>query len=204
MSTPIWRPSIRRHFSEDFEDRLDSESDAPPGEVAWIINIPEELENGEDVSPDYFLLSGIQAEEKGDARFEDLNFRKAAQRGSWLAMQRLAESRYHLGFFDESMRWNQRLLACLLENSPEEHFPTFAQLEDMTIEDTIKETRDNIEFLEAEGINVKANTPNDLGKNKSYMFTQLTYCLKCGTLKFARSLVAQCDDSVHAVFANFG
>jgi hypothetical protein len=102
------------------------------------------------------------------------------------------------------MRWNQRLLACLLENSPEEHFPTFAQLDDMTIEDTIAETKGNIEFLATEGTNVEANTPRDLGKNKSYLFTQFTYCLKCGTLKFARSPIAQCDDSVHAKFSSFG
>ena len=199
-----WIPGIRKHYSEDFENRLDFENDALPGEVAWVVNIPENLENGEDVSPDYFLLSGIEAEEKGNARFEDFNYRKAAQRGSWIAMQRLAESRYHLGFLDESMRWNQRLLACLLGNSPEEHFPAFENLEDITLEDTIAETRSNITFLAAEGINLEANTPEDLGKNRSYTFTQFTYCLKCGTLTFAHSPVAQCDDSVHAKFSFFG
>jgi hypothetical protein len=103
------------------------------------------------------------------------------------------------------MRWNYRLLDALLDSAsdlsalnPEPSPEDWRQ----DVESAIK----NIAYLRAKGIGIGdgrfSNNPKDLGKVRQY--PDFTYCLKCGSMKYAFAPVAQCDDSVHASFRSFG
>jgi hypothetical protein len=200
VSTPIWKPSIRENFSHDFEERIDQET--ADDENAWVWIVPEPLENGEDMSSNWFHQMASESEAKGDECFQDFWLRKAAQRGSWLAMQELGELRYKLGHLEESLRWNFRVLYVLLDDAANITGPEHWEGWQQEIEDTIR----NIAFLSGEGIGIGEgiwrNNPRDLGDRRDY--PGFLYCLKCGSLKYASSAVSECNDSVHAVFANFG
>ena len=195
-----WNPQIRPSYQFDFEDWVDKET---VGDNAWVFFVPEALENGEDMSPDWFLQQSDVSFNDGNEMLEDFWARKAAQRGSWLAMENLATLRYELGHLDECMRWNQRLIACLNDSaaSPDQLVPPLGQ-------DELREKLDaaigNVEWLESEGIDSKVNNPRDLGINRNYIGQQFTYCLKCGKWKSATALLDQCDDSVHVVASHFG
>lgn len=81
-----WVPQIRATYQVDFEDRIDKETS---GDEAWVYMIPEPLENGEDLSPLWFLLQAEDASEEEDKRFEDFWLRKAAQRGTVIEQRSL-------------------------------------------------------------------------------------------------------------------
>jgi hypothetical protein len=200
MSIPIWTPSIREIFSHDFEERVNQET--AEDENAWLWMVPEPLENGEDMSFAWFHLMANKSETEGNLCFQDFWLRKAAQRGSMLAMQELAGLRYHLGHLEESLRWNYRRLYALLGDAA---VITEADYWEGWQED-VETTVNNIAFLSGEGIaigeGVWRNNPRDLGDRRDYR--DFLYCLKCGSLKYAFAPIAQCDDSVHASFANFG
>ncbi len=200
MSIPLWKPSVREIFSHDFEERVEQET-AEDTENAWVWIIPEPLENGADLSYSWFHQNADESEAKGDACFQDFWLRKAAQRGSMIAMQKLAELRYHLGHQEESLRWNFRLLYALLDDAANitesDHWEGWQEEVDSTVR--------NIAFLSGEGIGIGEgvfrNNPRDLGSQRDY--PDFLYCLKCGSLKYAFAPIDQCDDSVHAAFRSF-
>lgn len=198
--TPAWNPIVREGFELDFEDWLTREID-----TAYIIMIPDALQNGDDTSAFWFLQQAENANLEDDKCLEDFWLRKAAQRGSWVAMQYLADYRYELGHLNEAMRWNFRLTDALLDNA--------SNLSGLNPKPTPEEWRtdletaiENIAFLSSEGIavgdGVSTNNPKDLGKKRHY--PSLTYCLKCGSLKYESAAIDQCDGSVHVSLRNFG
>jgi hypothetical protein len=195
-----WVPRIRPTYQVDFEDWIDLET---VGDEAWVYIIPSPLENGEDLSALWFIRQAIDSSQAGDKRFEDFWFRKAAQRGSWYAMQQLGTLRYELGHLDESMRWNQRLISWLMDfaSMPD-------QLETPLDSKAFREVLDgaigNVSFLSSEGVDATRNNPKDLGASRDYTGQQFTYCLKCGKWKIASAPLNQCDDSVHMTTRNFG
>jgi hypothetical protein len=195
-----WVPQIRATYQVDFEDWIDKETS---GDEAWVYMIPEPLENGEDLSPLWFLLQAKDASEEEDKRFEDFWLRKAAQRGSWFAMQELASLRYEHGHLEECMRWNQRLVACLIDAAT-----SLDQLIPPIDSDDYREILDgaigNMAWLASEGVDTERNNPRDLGPSRNYSGQQFTYCLKCGAWKIATAPLDQCDDSVHMTTRSFG
>lgn len=198
--TDTWVPKIRPTYQVDFEDWIDLETE---GDEAWVYVIPTPLENGEDSSPLWFIRQALDASKEGDKRFEDFWFRKAAQRGSWYAMQELGTLRYELGHLDECMRWNQRLISWLND---------FATAPDQLVtpldRDDFREILDgaigNVAWLASQGVDASKNNPKDLGASRDYTGQQFTYCLKCGKWKIASAPLNQCDDSVHMTTRNFG
>lgn len=195
-----WIAKVRPKYQLDFEDWIDTETQ---GDEVWVYSIPEPLQNGQDMSPYWFLKSAQECLDEGDKRFADLYFRKAAQRGSWLAMLELADMRYELGHLEECMRWNQRLIACLLDYAgrEDELLPPISK-EDWREE--LDRANANVSILASEGISVELNNPKDIGESRDYMARQFTYCLKCGSWKIGTAPVEQCDDSVHMTTRNFG
>ena len=200
MSNPLWKPSIRETFSHDFEERVEQET-AEDTENAWVWFVPEPLQNGEDMGFAWFHQMARDSEAQGDKCFQDFWLRKAAQRGSWLAMQELAELRYHLGHLDESLRWNFRTLYTLLSDAANITEPDQWEGWQEEVDSTVR----NIAFLSGEGIaigeGVWRNNPRDVGDQRDY--PDFLYCLKCGSLKYAFAPIDQCDDSVHAAFRSF-
>lgn len=182
-----WSPIKRLHFFQDFEDWIDKETTS---DEAWVHEIPPELEDGSNLSPSWFLNAAKECQENNDRMFEDLYLRKAAQRGSWEAMSILAIRRYGMGFFDESMRWNQRILNTQ-EGIQEEISSVWAQLDESTLE----EVKSNISYLASLGVSLAENNPRDLGNNRKD--PQYTYCLKCGRRKKSIEPLGQCDRTVH-------
>lgn len=204
MSGPAsWEPIVREAYFLDFEDWLDKE--IRDDDEAWVTIIPDPLENGQDLSTYWFLQQADNANQRDDKCFEDFWLRKAAQRGNWVAMQALADMRYELGHLAEAMRWNYRLLDALLDSASNlSDLDPEPSAEDwrLDIESAIK----NIAYLVGQGIGLGegmfSNNPKDLGKIRQYR--DFTYCLKCGSMKYAFAPIEQCDDSVHASFRGFG
>jgi len=209
-----WVPRERPNFRVDFEDWYDLENGFDEG--VWLAIIPEPLENGEDLSPLWFILMSAQAAENDKKSQEDFWLRKAAQRGSWYAMKELAALRYELGHLEESMRWNQRLISWLNDfASAPDHLITPLERDDFReiLDDAIA----NVAYLASQGVSASTNNPKDLYAKSSfaeqlsvkdewqkYKSEQTTYCLKCGKWKIGSAPLSQCDDSVHLTPFNFG
>jgi hypothetical protein len=182
-----WLPIRRQYYYEDFEDWIDKEG---LGGDAWVYVIPTELEDGSDLSPKWFLDAVKECQDNNDRMFEDLYLRKAAQRGSWEAMSMLALRRYGWGFFEESMRWNQRIL-CLGSNKAGANQGSWSQPDASLIE----EVESNIGYLASIGISATENDPQDLNENRKD--TKHTYCLKCGRRKQSTEPSGRCDGTTH-------
>lgn len=182
-----WLPIRRQNYYEDFEDWIDKET---VGDEAWVYVIPKELEDGSDLSPKWFLGAVKECQENNDRMFEDFYLRKAAQRGSWEAMSMLAIRRYGWGFFDESMRWNQRILS-LGSHKADAIQGSWTQPDTSILE----EVKSNIGYLASIGVSATDNDPQDLGKNRKD--TKHTYCLKCGRRKQSTEPFGKCDGTTH-------
>lgn len=163
--------------------------------------IPQASLDGSDTTFLWFLQGADRAQQDNLPAVEDLFLRKAAQRGSWFAMDQLASWRYELGHFEECMRWNSRLLTFLAENKNQigEQIPPISDSEFNTLQEDAKA---NIEWLKSQGVSVGRNTPNDLSPSR--FIQEHTYCLKCGKLKFSNAPIDSCNNDVHIVMHNFG
>jgi hypothetical protein len=182
-----WLPIKRQHYYQDFEDWIDKET---VGDESWVYVIPRELEDGSDQSPKWFLNAAKNCQENHDRMFEDLYLRKAAQRGSWEAMSILAIRRYGLGFFEESMRWNQRILNLRATNVHSTH--SVWTLPDESI---VEEVESNIHYLSSLSVSSTNGDLQDLGENRKD--SKYTYCLKCGGRKQSIDLIGNCDGTTH-------
>jgi len=186
----VWDPKIRLRAVMDFEDlrRLESPE-------TWLISIPKELTNGQDTSYTWMLLqSGNFPDEP---LMEDYFLRKAAQRGSALAMMILGEMRANLEFDQEALRWYRRVEFLLLDSRNEPELPK-ADRQEM-----LKDARGNGEIAIANGADPREDYPNDVGEGSELPAKGFTYCLKCGKLKIVTAPIDQCDDSVHMEFRQF-
>ena len=178
----------------DFEDWSTRESDE-----SWVTMVPQQLENGEDLSYGWFMQQSEISANEGSSMMEDYWLRKAAQRGSAIAMMLLGESRSELEHDDEALRWFRRAEFLV---SDERNDP------DLSASDRAEILRDSREFANttiANGANPNVLAPRDIGVNSlAAEGLAMTYCLRCGMAKYPNAPLGQCDDTVHVVEHRFG
>ena len=189
-----WTPLVRPKYHVDFEDWRTRESDE-----VWVTMIPEQLENGEDPTYGWFLQQSEISADEGSPMMEDFWLRKAAQRGSVIAMMCLGEGRSELEHDDEALRWFRRAEFLV---SDERNDPN------LEASDRAEIQRDSRQFAEttiANGADPQARAPEDIGVNSlAAAGLEPTYCLRCGTWKYPDAPLGQCDDTVHMVEHRFG
>jgi hypothetical protein len=125
--------------------------------------------------------------------------RKAAQRGSALAMMLLGFGRSALQHDQEALRWFRRVRFLLADPGNETNISEEARTKMFT--DAIK----NAEICVHNGANPLESEPQDVGvKSLGALGLGPIYCLVCGSSKVPSAPPEQCDDSVHLVSRHFG